>query len=332
MCGIRHYTDRYLDEEKAVFNIYNRETNEPIKTLETDSNGNASIVLPYGKYIIKQVKGKKNYEYIKDKEFEINDDTKNLTLSFINEPIKKKIHLIKIEKDTIKRIYLANIQFKIYDLERQKYVCENETCLYETNMFGEFMTDSLYPSTYVIEEVKKKNTNLLYNAEKMQITLDEDSEDIVLVYFENEVVKGEIVVRKTNENNEPLQGVTFGLYAKEDIYDVNKKLIFHKNDLVSQKVTDENGKIIFSNLPLGEYYIEEIRALDGYVIDKAKYDFVLKYQDEDTKTIKEEITLLNVSVPNTKKESSFPLVPVTIDSSFTSFEKNNKFNTFSRNR
>lgn len=331
-----HYDDNiYLDEEKAVFNIYNRETNEPIKTLETDSNGNASIVLPYGKYIIKQVKGKKNYEYIKDKEFEINDDTKNLTLSFINEPIKKKIHLIKIEKETKKRIYLANIQFKIYDLERQKYVCENETCLYETNMFGEFMTDSLYPSTYVIEEVKKKNTNLLYNAEKMQITLDEDSEDIVLVYFENEVVKGEIVVRKTNENNEPLQGVTFGLYAKEDIYDVNKKLIFHKNDLVSQKVTDENGKIIFSNLSLGEYYIEEIRALDGYVIDKTKYDFALEYQDEDTNTIKEEIILLNVSVPNTKKESSFPLFLVTLiclKGWFMIHEKNNKFNTFSRNR
>ena len=105
----------------------------------------------------------------------------------------------------------------------------------------------------------------------MQITLDEDSEDIVLVYFENEVVKGEIIVRKTNENNEPLQGVTFGLYAKENIYDVNKKLLFHKNDLVSQKVTDENGEIIFSNLPLGEYYIEEVRALDGYVIYKTKY-------------------------------------------------------------
>ena len=62
-----HYDDNiYLDEEKAVFNIYNRETNELIKTLETDRNGNASIVLPYGKYIIKQVKGKKNYEYIKE--------------------------------------------------------------------------------------------------------------------------------------------------------------------------------------------------------------------------------------------------------------------------
>ena len=331
-----HYDDTiYLDEEKAVFNIYNRETNELIKTLETDSNGNASIILPYGKYIIKQVKGKKNYGYIKDQEFEINDDTKELNLNFINEPIKKKIHLIKIEKGTQKRIYLANIQFKIYDLERQKYICENETCIYETNMFGEFMTSNLYPSTYVIEEVKKKNTNLLYNSEKLQITLDEDSEDTVLVYFENEVVKGEITVRKTNENNEPLQKVTFGLYAKEDIYDVNKKLIYHKNDLVNQKMTDENGEIIFSDLPLGEYYLEEIMALDGYVIDKTKYDFVLEYQDEDTNIIKEEITLLNVSVPNTKKESSFPLFLVTLiclKGWFIIHEKNNKFNTSSRNR
>ena len=105
--------------------------------------------------------------------------------------------------------------------------------------------------------------------------------------------------------------------------------------MVSQKVTDENGKIIFSNLPLGEYYIEEIRALDGYVIDKTKYDFALEYQGEDTKTIKEEITLLNVSVPNTKKESSFPLLLVTLiclKGWFMIHEKNNKFNIFSCNR
>ncbi len=304
-----HYdTDNYFNEEKAVFKIYDKLTNTLVKTLTTDESGEASVTLWYGKYIIKQVKGLANYEFISDEEFEINDDTPELSKTFINEPFKRRIHLVKVTKGTHKRIYLDNIAFKIYDVERKKYICENEDCLYETNLFGEFMTGYLFPSTYVIEEVKKKNDNLLYNPLKIEVKIGEESDEITLVFFENEVVTGKVIVNKTNETGEALEGVLFGLYAKEDIYDVNKKIIYRQGEFISKGYTNEQGQIIFENLPLGSYLVKELETLEGYLLSEEEYDVELLYQDEDTPVILKELSLINILVPNTKKESLLPLV------------------------
>ncbi len=304
-----HYdTDSYLNEEKAVFEIYDKLTNKRVKMLTTDEKGEASTTLWYGKYIIKQVKGLANYEFIADEEFEINDDASDLSKTFINEPFKRKIHLVKVTKDTHKRIYLANIAFKIYDRERKKYICENEDCLYKTNLFGEFMTGNLFPSTYVIEEVKKKNDNLLYNPLKIEVKIGADSDEITFVSFENEVVTGKVIINKTNEKGEALTGVLFGLYAREDIYDVNKKIIYHQGEFISKGYTNEQGQIIFEDLPLGSYFVKELETLEGYLLSDEEYDIELLYQDEETPVILKELSLMNILVPNTKKESLLPLI------------------------
>ncbi len=321
-----------LPESGATFDIVSNTTNKVVKTITTDNDGNASVTLPYDSYTLIQKSGKENYIFSENQTFTIDDTTKEININLINEPYKKKIRLIKVEKDTDKRIFEANIEFRIYDVVRQKYVCEDETCTYKTNMFGEFITKELFPSTYIIEEVKKENKGYLWSIEKIVVELNQNSEDITIIRFSNEKVLGKIIVYKANEDKMTLEGVEFALYASETIYDVDKKVLYEKGELITTQKTDMYGQIIFENLPLGKYYIKEIKALSNYLLDDTCYEIELSYIDEDTKIVTTELSLINYQVPNTLKNASvtLPIInPIYITEGIIYNEKKNHSNKYS---
>ena len=63
---------KQLNEPNIEFNIFD-ENNKLIKTIKTDQSGNAEIILPYGKYIIKQFSTTDGYDFVDPIEIEIND-------------------------------------------------------------------------------------------------------------------------------------------------------------------------------------------------------------------------------------------------------------------
>ena len=67
--------------------------------------------------------------------------------------------------------------------------------------------------------------------------------------------KGEFELNKTNEDGESLDDVTFELYDSEG------KVIRTEN-------TKNGGKINFTGLPFGSYWIKETKTKDGYVVDR----------------------------------------------------------------
>ena len=129
--------------------------------------------------------------------------------------------------------------------------------------------------------------------EKIKIFIGKEllENDTYIIKYKNERVKGIIEILKYNEKEEKLDNVVIGLYAKENIY-LNNKILYQKDELIDKKITKE-GKIIFSNLELGEYYIKELQTSDKYILDNKKYDVNLIYKDEDTKEILETITIKN---------------------------------------
>ena len=52
-------------ESNVTFNIYNR-NNELVTTVVTDNNGHAEVILPYGKYKVKQLNSKDGYYKVED--------------------------------------------------------------------------------------------------------------------------------------------------------------------------------------------------------------------------------------------------------------------------
>lgn len=89
-------------------------------------------------------------------------------------------------------------------------------------------------------------------------------------------------------------GAKFGLYASEDILNVDGKVIVEKDTLLEVAVSDENGDIQFvKDYPLGGYYAREIKVPAGYVSCEGIVEFDAKYQGQDVKAVKLESEFVN---------------------------------------
>ena len=92
-------------------------------SITTDSDGYASIVLPYGAYTFKQVTSTKDYykvDYFKviiDKY-----DTRPIYKLLSDSEITARVKIIKKDFDTLDNIVNSDIKFKIYDVREKKYV------------------------------------------------------------------------------------------------------------------------------------------------------------------------------------------------------------------
>ena len=77
-----------------------------------------------------------------------------------------------------------------------------------------------------------------------------------------------------------LKGVKFGLYANEDIYNNADELLYKKDSLIGEYITDENGYLKIDNMYLGKYYVKEIETVLNHVLDENKYEFEITRNSE----------------------------------------------------
>lgn len=224
-----------------------------------------------------------------------------------------KLLIKKIDVDTKEVIPIKNIKFKIKTLDTNEYLMNGKTDIFKTNKDGIIVTSFSVPNgKYELEEVDQKIDGYLWNKETIKFEINDDTKYVQdneygLVYeikFANKRVKGKAQIVKSGEtlnvidgkfyeNTKKLEGVKFGLYAHEDIYDENHNLIYKKDNLILEKITDKDGKINFDNLYLGKYYVKELDTLKDYILDNKKYYFELKYKDQYTEAISYKLELSN---------------------------------------
>lgn len=304
-------------EPNAEFNIYLKRNNSFMGKIITNQEGKARITLPYGIYRVCQIKGS---EYTNLSPcFTINISSSDIEKVINNEPIKARLKINKIDRETKNIIPLAGIKFKIKNLLTNEFVCQQTTypnvqniCVFETNSDGILYTPyELLGGRYELIELDQKIDGYLWNKEPLQfeisknvgLEVDDELGSILEINFANTEVKGEIVVKKTGdkliiENNSyyyekvPLDNVIFELYAHDDIFSGDGTLIYHKDDLIDTFKTF-NGSFKIDNLYLGNYYLIEKETLNGYVLSNEKYNISLTYQDQYT-----EIVSVNININN----------------------------------
>ena len=184
-----------------------------------------------------------------------------------------------------------------------------------------FLPLQFFAGKYHLEEVKVPTgfiglgkTQSFEMSGLLDYTKDEDGDPIYTVKVRDEQPKAQIKLNKTVADldtdvdlvdRSDLSKIQFVLKAKEDIYSpVDGSLMFAKDDVIT---TENSGAIVnsgtevgngvyalstdghldISNLPMGvgeaQYYLKEVKTLDGCVLDTTKYDAVFKQSDFTTK-------------------------------------------------
>lgn len=142
-------------------------------------------------------------------------------------------------------------------------------------------------------------------ATDIQFTV-KDTGEVQHVNMKDEVARGSIVVTKDGEivsdatirkeywNNfvfnflkRNLSGVTFDVYAKEDILIVDglNTVYYKAGDKISTIVTDEQGIARIDNLPCGKYYLIETKTIDGFILDNTPIEADISYIDQNTNIV-----------------------------------------------
>ena len=153
---------------------------------------------------------------------------------------------------------------------------------------------------YTLKETKSSNGNVV-DPKIYEFELKYEDQYTKIVYkkfnLHNEYPKGELEFTKTDVAGNPLPN------TKIEIYTENDEKIF-------EGYTDENGKIVIKDLPVGKFYILESEAPEGYILNDEKQWFEIKEDGEIVKS-----TMVNekiIKVPNTSANSYFFILPLSL--------------------
>ena len=298
----------------------------------TDSRGYAeSIPIPYGTYIVRETTTPHNHVAVADFRVVIKEDsTEPQVWRVLNDEIfRAKLKIVKKDSKTGRTVLRPNAEFKVYDLDNQKYVIQYTTYpvkvehkSFKTDSSGTLMLPNVLPAGhYRIEEIAAPDGYLL-NKEYVFVDIDVDTayrvdpdtmEAIIEVDYADKAVTGELVVEKHGEvlagykgdflassldkqfvyEDKPLSGARFEVYAAEDIRTAdNQEIAYAKGALVSTLVTGQDGKAVLSGLPLGKYRVVEVQAPNGYILKDSEKEQTAEivYVDDKTPVVRQTLS------------------------------------------
>lgn len=132
---------------------------------------------------------------------------------------------------------------------------------------------------------------------------DQDGDFIKEVVVKNEQPTGTLIIDKSVALRDEvdtsivdisdLSGIEFELTAKDDIIDyADGSVIYKKGQKVNIYKLDKNGDLNVTNLPMGIYELQEVKTIDGLVLNNKKYEVKFMQQDLVTKVyeVKEDIS------------------------------------------
>ena len=187
-------------------------------------------------------------------------------------------------------IYTADNQ-KDADGNRIKYYSKGDlVTTLTTGKDGKATAKNLPLGQYRVVEVEAPYGYVLNpNEQKVTFTYVDDKTPVIKesLTFSDDRQKLDMSVTKLDaEDNTPIAGAVFGLYADEDIKNADGRVIIEKGTLLEKATSDENGKIAFvKDYPFAKYVARELVKPAGYVTNEEAVNFDTKYQGQDVKVV-----------------------------------------------
>ena len=187
----------------------------------------------------------------------------NIKLEIENKPIKGKIVISKYDAKT--RLVLPGQEFTLYDSDGKKIVSKvtNEAGLIE---FGD-----LNLKTYTFKETAVKGEYFL-DENEYKASLSILSPIHVIKVFNKPILKvKDVIVKKTNDKGEPLEGVEFSIFK-------NSKRIY------GPVKTNSRGIAVFKDVEIEDgLELRETRSLEGYRLNPNKVNLDMNQDKVEAK-------------------------------------------------
>jgi len=315
-----------LDNKKYVEQVTTYPVTTTHKSYFTDSQGYLIMPknLKIGHYRIEEVNAPEGYTINKNyveiavdanTAYQMDSESGDaiITVDYENHPVKGKLTIYKkgemltgFKKDFVyEERYLKGAEFNVYAAENiftpdyQKDENGNRQLIYAkdalvttvtTGEDGKAVADNLPLGSYYVVE-KTAPEGFVLNHDRSEVAFVYANQDTPVI--EQEVTVGDdrqkvaIQVEKQDaENGATVAGAVFGIYNKADIK-VDGKVIVKANTLLQEMTSDNDGLAVCTlDLPLGQYYVKELKAPAGFVSSDEVLNLDASYQGQDVKTVK----------------------------------------------
>ena len=299
----------------AVFGIYNKKDIQAngkvlvkadtlLQEMTSDENGMVTCTrdLPFGEYYVKELKAPEGFvssdevlEFVAEYQ---GQETKIVSLQAVKKNEPTTAEFTKVDLTT--GVELEGARLKVMDKDG--------------NVIDEWTSEKDKP--HVIKRLVVGETYTLHEefapygylkATDVTFTV-KDTAEVQKVEMKDEVPKGLLIINKKGEFLEKitlldnvkgtvehffeyitvnLSEVTFEVYAAEDIKaaDGVSADYYKKDELVGTITTDEKGIAKMEDLPVGKYYVKEVKTAHGFVLDGEPRFVDLTYRDQDTPVV-----------------------------------------------
>ncbi len=250
------------------------------KTSSTNADGKIEFTnLPYDTYTLTESKTHKDYVISAlPQEIVLDGKTDGISEEVIVENTKKdhSVKLIKYNGDKTLKLKGAIFELRTETAGVYEVVTGIDVKKLTTDDNGEINLTDLPAGKYQLIEISAADGYRL-NSDPVDLEILENQTAVTIVEKLNsrkptggggdkpeipkvpEVVPGNkvanILINKVDEKSNPLEGAEFTLYDENGI-------------AIRTAVSDESGKILFDNLPLGKYSIQETKAPENYELSQ----------------------------------------------------------------
>ena len=316
-----------------------------VDTLTTAADGSAvSKELHLGKYRVVEQKAPADLVIGKTEA----DRTKYVTLSYagqtaelasgeaayVNDRPGVQVQVVKRSENDSET--LKGAVFGLYAAEDIKgkdgtVLVKDNTLIEQVTSDGEgiakFQSDIPVNHRYVVREIQAPPLYYMSTDEFAFDYVYKDDKTYTYTFthtFLNKEVRGEVHVSKIDrdaqdyisQGDASLDGAVYGLYAAEDIIHPNGKAgTVHKKDALVAQGTIKDGKVDFTDLYLGNYYVKEISPGEGYLLSEESYPVEVGYEGQEVAIVHRNVTVLE----HVKKQA-FELIKISEDGEQTETE------------